>query len=91
VKTVLVVGTTGQDGVCPSEFPFKKGYEVHEIKHLFSNFNTRCIDCLYQDLCVENKYFIPRYFTSRAFGFTIRYSLEKDIKLTYSRCLKMIS
>ena len=49
MKTALITGITGQDGVYLAELLLKKGYMVHGLKRRSSLINTNRIDHLYQD------------------------------------------
>lgn len=46
MKTALITGITGQDGVYLAELLLEKGYTVHWIKRRASSFNTERIDHL---------------------------------------------
>ena len=60
-KTALITGITGQDGSYLAELLLEKGYEVHGIKSLASNFNTSRIDHLYQDLHEDDPRLVLHY------------------------------
>jgi GDPmannose 4,6-dehydratase len=49
MPTALITGITGQDGSYLAEFLLHKGYEVHGLIRVTSNFNTDRIDHIYQD------------------------------------------
>jgi len=55
MKTALITGITGQDGVYLAEFLLAKGYIVHEIKLHTSHFNADRIDHLYSTRTHTNR------------------------------------
>lgn len=57
MKTALITGVTGQDGVHLSRFLLDKGYRVHGMKRRSSSFNTARIEDIYEDPHVEH----PRF------------------------------
>lgn len=61
MKTALIVGVTGQDGVYLARFLLDKGYEVHEIKRRSSLFNAQRINAIYQGLHDLDKRFFLHY------------------------------
>lgn len=61
MKTALITGITGQDGMYLAEFLLKKGYTVHGLKRRSSSFNTRRIDHLYRDLHEEGVHFFMHH------------------------------
>jgi len=61
MKTALITGITGQDGVYLAELLLEKGYSVHGIKRRSSLFNTDRIDHLYQDPHVNDPNLILHY------------------------------
>ncbi|BAW80334.1 GDP-mannose 4 6-dehydratase [Candidatus Nitrosoglobus terrae] len=61
MKTALITGITGQDGMYLAELLLKKGYKVHGIKRRSSLFNTDRIDHLYQGPHELNRHFILHY------------------------------
>ncbi|MDA1194384.1 MAG: GDP-mannose 4,6-dehydratase [Planctomycetota bacterium] len=50
MPTALITGITGQDGSYLAEFLLERGYDVHGIIRRASDFNTRRIDHLFQDV-----------------------------------------
>ncbi len=61
MKKALITGITGQDGSYLAEFLLDKGYEVHGIKRLASQFNTQRIDHIYEDPHVDHRRFVLHY------------------------------
>lgn len=61
MKTALITGITGQDGVYLAELLLSKGYIVHGIKRRSSLINTQRIDHLYQDPQERDRNFILHY------------------------------
>lgn len=61
MKTALITGITGQDGVYLAEFLLEKGYTVHGVKRRASSFNTNRIDHLYEDFHEKDVRFFLHY------------------------------
>jgi len=61
MKTAMITGITGQDGMYLAEFLLQKGYTVHGLKRRSSSFNTRRIDHLYRDLHEEGVRFFMHH------------------------------
>ncbi len=61
MKTALITGITGQDGVYLAELLLDKGYMVHGIKRRASSFNTERIDHIYQGPHEQNVRFKLHY------------------------------
>jgi len=61
MKTAMITGITGQDGMYLAEFLLQKGYMVHGLKRRSSSFNTRRIDHLYRDLHEEGVRFFMHH------------------------------
>jgi len=61
MKTALITGITGQDGVYLAELLLSKGYSVHGIKRRASSFNTERIDHLFQEVQNKNSHFKVHY------------------------------
>ncbi len=61
MKTALITGITGQDGVYLAELLLSKGYMVHGIKRRASSFNTERIDHLFQDTHNKKVKFMLHY------------------------------
>jgi GDPmannose 4,6-dehydratase len=53
MKTALISGITGQDGSFLAELLLEKGYRVHGIIRRASDFNTKRIDHLLDNLCLH--------------------------------------
>jgi len=56
-KTVIVLGTSGQDGSYLSELLLSKGYTVHGVIRRASNFNTQRIDHIFNPESKINLHF----------------------------------